>query len=522
MLLGRRSFIRTTASAAALAALSRSAAAHARDSGAESLIGELVERALAEARKQGATYADVRVVRRRVEALRAREHELLDLSFDEDYGLGVRVIASGAWGFAATPRMAAEPVSRAVSAALALARANAKLLKRPVTLAPNPVHVDVWQTPLTKDPFQIPIEQKAELLLGMNAEALQVKGVNYALADYYAIAEWKLLATSEGSHLQQQLTRVAPRFELTAVDAKRGDFESVLHSIAPRQAGWEYIEQANLRADARELGELLLQKLSAASIQPGKRELVLAPSNLWLAIHESIGHPTELDRALGYEANFAGTSFATPDKLGKLRIGAPQLTFYADKTTPGGLATCGYDDDGVKTQRWDLVKNGVFVGYQTTRDQAGFIHEPASRGTSYADSYASVPFQRMPNVSLAPGAAPRTLEDLVSATEDGVLITGAGTWSIDHQRYNFQFGGQLFWEIKRGKRTRMLRDVAYQANSIEFWNACDSIGDRSGFRLGGAMDDGKGQPLQFNGVSHGCPPAHFRNIQLINTSTRGA
>ncbi|HKP63069.1 MAG TPA: TldD/PmbA family protein [Polyangiales bacterium] len=522
MLLGRRSFIRTTASAAALAALSRSAPLQARGLTIDPLLDDLVERALAQARKEGASYADVRVVRRRVESLSAREHQLLDLSFAEDYGLGVRVIVDGAWGFAATPRMAAEPVARAVSAAVALARADAKSRKRPVTLAPNPVHVDVWQTPLTKDPFQIPIEQKAELLLGVNAEALKVKGVGFARSDYYAIAEWKLLATSEGCYVQQQLTRVAPRFELTAVDAKRGDFETLLHPIAPRQAGWEYIEQANVRADARKLGEQLLEKLAAPSVQPGKRELVLAPSNLWLTIHESIGHPTELDRALGYEANFAGTSFATPDKLGKLRIAAPHLTFYADKTTPGGLATCGYDDDGVKTQRWDLVKDGVFVGYQTTRDQAGWIGEPASRGTCYADSYASVPFQRMPNVSLAPGETPRTLEDLISGTEDGVLIIGDGTWSIDHQRFNFTFSGQLFWEIKAGKRTRMLRDVAYQANSIEFWNACERIGDRRGFRLGGAMYDGKGQPMQFNGVSHGCPPAYFRNIQLLNTSTRGA
>jgi TldD protein len=522
MRVGRRTFIQSTASAAALGILSQAGVGEARGLLTDPLLASLIDAALARARKEGATYADVRIVRRRSEELSAREDKLQNISSDDEYGIGIRVIAQGAWGFAATPLLAAQPVERAASAAVALARANAGLMKRPVTLAPNPVHVDVWQTPLTKDPFKIPIEDKAELLLALNAEAMKVKGVRFATSSYFAIEEWKLLATSEGSFIEQKITRLAPSFEVTAVDDKRGEFETVAHTIAPRQAGWEYLERANLLGDARQLGEHVLEKLAAPSVQSGKRELVLAPSNLWLTIHESIGHPTELDRALGYEANYAGTSFATPDKLGRLRIGAPHLTFYADKTTPGGLATCGYDDDGVKTQRWDLVRNGLFVGYQTTRDQAAWIGEESSRGTCYADSYASVPFQRMPNVSLQPSRARCSLEDLVAGTQDGVLVTGIGTWSIDHQRFNFQFSGQLFWEIKHGRRTRMLRDVSYSANTIQFWNACQRIGDRDHFRLGAAMYDGKGQPGQSNGVSHGCPPAYFRNIQIANTNTRSS
>lgn len=522
MRVSRRNFIHGTASAAALGILSRTGVSEARGLLTDPLLASLIEVALTRARKDGATYADVRIVRRRSEQLKAREDKLEDVSSEDEYGIGIRVIAQGAWGFAATPQLAAQPVERAASSAVALARANASLMKRPIALAPAPAHVDVWQTPLTKDPFKIPIEDKAELLLGLNAEAMKVKGVRYARSSYFAIAEWKLLATSEGSFIEQQITRLAPGFEVTAVDDKRGEFETVAHSIAPRQAGWEYLEHANLLGDARQLGEHVLEKLAAPSVQSGKRELVLAPSNLWLTIHESIGHPTELDRALGYEANFAGTSFATPDKLGRLRIGAPHLTFYADKTTPGGLATCGYDDDGVKTQRWDLVRNGIFVGYQTTRDQAAWIGEKSSHGSCYADSYASVPFQRMPNVSLEPSRTRCSLEDLVSGTQDGVLATGIGTWSIDHQRFNFQFSGQLFWEIKRGRRTRMLRDVSYSANTLQFWNACARIGDREHVRLGGAMYDGKGQPGQFNGVSHACPPAYFRNIQIANTNTRGS
>ncbi|HSS02159.1 MAG TPA: TldD/PmbA family protein, partial [Kofleriaceae bacterium] len=275
-------------------------------------------------------------------------------------------------------------------------------------------------------------------------------------------------------------------------------------------------------ADARRIGEQAVEKLKSPSVTAGKKDLILDPSNLWLTIHESIGHPTELARALGYEANYAGTSFATPDKLGKLRIASPIMSFYADKTTPGGLATCGYDDDGVATQRWNLIDKGVFVGYQTTREQAGWIGEKASRGTCYADSFSSFPFQRMPNVSLAPGPQERSLDDLIASTDDGVVIAGRGSWSIDHQRLNFQFGGQVFWEVKRGKRTRMLRDIAYQANTLEFWNSCDAIGGPKSWSLGGSFSDGKGEPGQVNSVSHGCPPARFRGVNILNTNRRTA
>ena len=345
-------------------------------------------------------------------------------------------------------------------------------------------------------------------------------GVKYVRSSFEGISEWKLLATSDGAYIEQEIVRIEPSYEATAVDEKRGEAVDNEHQIPATQAGWEYIEQSSLVADARRIGEEAVQKLKSPSVQPGKRDLILSPSNLWLTIHESIGHPTELDRALGYEANFAGTSFATPDKLNKLRIAAPQLSFFADKTTPGGLATCGYDDDGVKTQRWNLVENGLFVGYQTTREQAGWIGEPASRGSSYAQDYASVPFQRMPNVSLEAGAKPLGLEDLIAATDDGVLISGRGSWSIDHQRYNFQFGGQAFWEIKKGKRTRMLKDVAYQANTVDFWNSCDLVGGPASWQMGGTMGDGKGEPTQTNAVSHGCPPARFRKVNVLNTNAR--
>jgi TldD protein len=517
--LSRRSFL-AGGSTGLLVALASPRLISARGLLTDPTLDDVIKRALGAATKAGASYADVRIVRRRDEGLQTREDRIEQVTSSEEYGIGVRVISGGAWGFAAAPAVTAAEGERIARRAVAIAQANAAHMKRPVVLAPVPANVDVWQTPLVKDPFKIPLEDKAELLLAINREAMKVKGVTFVSARYQCNAEWKLFASTDGAYIEQELVRLAPGYTVTAVDARRGEFETRSHTLAPMQAGWEYVEQAPLLADARLIAEQAVEKLKAPSVTPGRKDLILDPSNLWLTIHESIGHPTELDRAMGYEANFAGTSYATTDKLGKLRIGTPILTFYADKTTPGGLASCGYDDDGVATQRWNLVDKGVLVGYQTTREQAGWIHEKTSRGTSYADSYASFPFQRMPNVSLAPGPKERSIDDLIAATEDGIVIVGNGSWSIDQQRFNFQFGGQAFWEVKHGKKTRMLRDVAYQANTLEFWSACDLIGGPASWRLGGSMNDGKGEPVQSNAVSHGCPPSRFKKINILSTNRR--
>jgi TldD protein len=512
--LTRRAFLIGSSAGAALA-LGGARLASARGLITDPLLDEVLTRALAAAKKAGATYADVRIHRRRSESVSTREERVQNVSSSESYGVGVRVIAAGAWGYAATARVAPKEAEEIARRAVEVAKANAKHVQRPVTLAPVPAHVDVWQTPLVRHPFKIPLEDKVGLLLAINAEALKVKGVKYVSSSLLAQLEWKLLATSDGAYLEQEMVRLSPN--VTATAAEGGDFESVSHPIAARQAGWEHVADAPLVADARRLGELAVEKLRAPRGTPGKRDLVLAPSNLWLTIHESVGHPTELDRALGYEANFAGTSFATVDKLNKLTYASPQVTLYADRTTAGGLATCGYDDDGVATQRWNLVEKGRFVGYQTTREQAGWIGEKASRGTCYAEDYTSFPFQRMPNVSLAPGGKPMGLEQIVAATDDGVLVEGRGSYSIDHQRYNFQFGGQTFWEIKKGKRTRMVRSTAYQANTLDFWRSCDLVGGPESFELHGTINDGKGEPTQSNAVSHGCPPARFRGVTILDT-----
>jgi TldD protein len=509
-------------SLAAWGAAGRSSLVEARSPISDPLLQDTVARALAAAKKAGASYADIRIVRRRDEDVQTREDHVVDVDYQESYGLGVRVVCAGAWGFASSSMVLPGEGERVARLAVDIAKANARVIERPVNLAPTQAHVAVWQTPLGKDPFKIPVTEKVELLLAINKQAMAVRGVKFCESSFSALGEWKLFASSEGASIEQQITRIAAGYEPTAVNTTTGEFVTRAHELAPMQAGWEYIEGSTLLADARKIGEDTVEKLKAAPVTPGKRDLVLAPSHLWLTIHESIGHPTELDRALGYEANYAGTSFITPARTGKLRLGSPIVNVYADKTTPRALATVGYDDEGVKTQRWDVVRNGIFVGWQTTREQAAWIGEKESRGTSYAQDYRSFPFQRMPNVSLAPAAKNLSAADLIAATDDGIFITGNGSFSIDHQRYNFQFGGQMFYEIKKGKITRALRDVAYQSRTPDFWQAADLVGGEKDWFLGGALNDGKGEPSQSNAVSHGCPPTRFRQIDVINTGRKRA
>lgn len=494
------------------------ALAGARGLVADRLYLDVVTAALDAAKRLGASYADVRVHRRREEDVWVRDDHLEGVRDGERFGVGLRVLVNGRWGFASTPTVAVKDARRLADIACALARANARVPGAPVTLAPNPAHVDVWQTPLLKDPFKIPVASKAELLLEVARRLRAVKGVTYCRASVSSRLEWKLFASSEGALIEQSQTRLGPDYSATAVDSTSGEFVSRGWDGAARQAGWELLEESRFLEEATRVGEEAVEKLRAPSVEPGLKDLILDPTNLWLTIHESVGHPTELDRALGYEANFAGTSFATPDTLGS-EYAAPLVTLYADKTTPGALATCGYDDDGVRTQRWNLVEKGRFVGYQTTREQAGWIGEPASRGCSYAQDHASVPFQRMPNVSLAPGEKDLSVKDLIAATDDGLYVVGTGSWSIDHQRYNFQFTGQMFYEVKKGRVTRALKDVGYQSNTPAFWKSCDLLGGPSSWQLGSAFDDGKGEPMQSNPVSHGCPPARFRQVNVINART---
>jgi TldD protein len=488
---------------------------------------ELAAVALDTARSKGASYADIRINRYRQQSLFARENHIQNAQTLERYGFGVRVVVDGVWGFAASCRVSKEDIARIAAEAVAIARANRATRRDPVELVPIPKAVDTWQTPVVKNPFRVSIGTKADLLLAMNASALK-GGASFVNSAVFCTEEDKTFASTDGCAINQLLTRVWPFFVVTVVDRASGRFDTRAGLCSPMGTGWEYVESYPLVAEAALAAEQCRQKQAAKSVAPGKKDLVLSPEHMWLTIHESVGHPTELDRALGYEANFAGTSFVTPDQLGKLQYGAAKwMNIVADKTQKDGLATCGYDDDGVKTTEFDIVKEGRFVGYQTIREQVArygtMLGDSRLKACCYADDFASVPFQRMPNVSLRPhdwSGKKVGPEQLVADVKDGVLIEGAGSFSIDQQRYNFQFGGQVFWEIKNGKKVGMLRDVAYQARTPQFWGSLDMVGSPDFYKLGGSFFDGKGQPIQTNSVSHGSSWCRFRGVNVINTGRK--
>ena len=479
----------------------------------------LADAALATAKKLGASYADIRINRYRIQAVSTRERQVLNVASGQNFGFGVRALVKGTWGFAASPLLTADEVQRVTKEAVDIAKANSMYQRKRIELVPTPKVVTTWKSSFEKDPFDVPVEEKTQFLLKLNEGALAVKGVTFVNSSMAWVNEQKYLATSDGSRIEQYLIRGNPSFTITAVDRSTNDFQSVNTPREGQAIGYEYMSKHDWNAEAVEAAENAVMKLKAKSVQPGKYDLVLHPSHLFLTIHESVGHPTELDRALLWEANYAGTSFLTPDKTGKLQFGSKIVNFVADRTQPLGLATVGYDDEAVPGQRWHLVKDGTFVDWQTTRDLAPLIGKKASYGCLHADSWGSVPFPRMPNVSLEPAKENVSQDDLIGGVDNGILIKGRGSYSIDQQRYNFQFGGQTFWEIKNGKVVGMLRDVAYQSRTTDFWGACDGLGGAATYEVPGSFNDGKGEPGQSNAVSHGCPVARFRNITVLNTAS---
>jgi len=495
--------------------------------------------ALNAARAAGASYCDVRVGRYLRQFVVTRENKVQNVVNSESTGIGVRVLVDGAWGFAATNQLGTDGAAKAAQQAAAIARANARIITAKVQLAKTPGVGEVsWKTPIRKNAMEVPIKDKAELLLGVNAAALGA-GASFVTSTLFSVNEQKYFASTDGSYIDQDVHRIWAPMTVTAIDKASGKFRTRQGLSSPRGLGYEYLDGAasgktvlpcgvtvygdsyDMREDAVAAAKHAQQKLTATSVKPGKYDLVLDPSHTWLTIHESIGHPLELDRVLGYEANYAGTSFATLDKRENgFKYGAERVNVFADKTQVGSLGAVGYDDEGVKTKRWDLIKNGVLVDYQTIRDQAHILGKTESDGCCYADSWSSVQFQRMANVSLAPGKDKLSVADLVKDVENGIYIVGDGSFSIDQQRYNAQFGGQVFFEIKNGKVTGMLEDVAYQIRTPEFWNSCAAICDDKDYRLGGSFFDGKGQPGQVSAVSHGSSTARFNGVNVINTARK--
>lgn len=483
----------------------------------------LAEAAVSAALAAGASYADLRVHRITTEHIQLRDGELETSVVTREIGLAVRVIVDGTWGFAShaelKPEVAAETARRAVQVAVALAPLNAERIE----LAPEPVYADVsWVSPYGVDPFEVTAADKIALLGEYSGRLLAADGVDHVSAGLQAVKEQVFYADVFGSSITQQRVRVQPMLEAVAVDSAAGSFESMRTLAPPTARGWEAVagdEVWDWTTELAELPTLLAEKVKAPSVTAGPTDLVIDPTNLWLTIHESIGHATEYDRAIGYEAAYAGTSFATPDKLGTMQYGSPIMNVTADRTVEHGLATIGFDDEGVRAQSWDLVRDGVFVGYQLDRVFAPKLGVARSNGCSYADSPHHVPIQRMANVSLQPGLDDLSTDDLIGRVENGIYIVGDKSWSIDMQRYNFQFTGQRFFKIRDGKLDGQVRDVAYQATTTDFWGSMEAVGGESTWRLGGAFNCGKAQPGQVAAVSHGCPSALFRGINVLNTRT---
>ncbi len=491
----------------------------------------LLMAALNSAKMSGASFADARIGRTRRNFVITREQQIIEIVDTDTIGCGVRALVDGCWGFAATRTLTADGVAAAGKEAAAIAKANRVARDKSVELAPAPsLGERTWSNGFTIDPWTIPIEQKADLLLKANAEAMKVAGVKYVASQMFFVKEEKNYANTDGTITAQTIVRSWAPMSITAISADFTDFQSRSNTVQPAGRGYEHIVEADIVGNARKWGEEAAEKLKAKPVEPGRYDLVLHPSHLWLTIHESVGHPTELDRAYGYEANYAGTSFVSPPEkmLGTLRYGPTMLNVQGDRSQPGACATVGFDDEGVAPEDFLIIRNGIVNDYQTTREQASWLkwwydkngRTTRSHGCSYGDAWSSVQFQRMPNVSVLPGVKEQSYEDIIAATDKGIAIVGDGSFSIDQQRYNAQFGGQLFYEIKGGKIVGMLKDVAYQMRTPEFWNALDMLGGKKSYMLGASFFDGKGQPGQSNSVSHGCPPTRHRQINVINTGRK--
>lgn len=499
----------------------------------------LADVALVEARRGGCTYADIRFTRNTNNGVNATggNRDASDLggfggggrgrgggggrggrasagaARGEAAGFGVRVIHSGVWGFASSPIVTEDEIRRITRLATEVARASAIAKKVDLTLAPVPAYTDYWASPMKKDPSTIAQDDKQALVQKVVDLALQNKDVLSVNASVQLEAEWKYFASSEGSYIEQETFTTTPQFSVTA--RKDGETRTRQYPGVPMTGGWEVAQAAGMIESAERIAAEAVEFCTAKPIAMGIKDLVLTPSHAMLTIHEIVAHATELDRIMGYEANYAGTSFVKISDLGKLKYGSKLFNVTADRTIPGGVATIGYDDDGVKTTQFPIVRDGILVGLQTNRESAHFIGENASRGCTSAISWRDYPFLRMPNVHVEPGpAGSPTPEEIIADTKNGVMIDGRGSYSIDQQRYNGQFGGNAFWEIKNGKRTRMVSNVTYNAITTDFWGNLDAISGKESWQMFGTGGDAKGQPTQTNSISHGSPWLRIKNIMV--------
>jgi TldD protein len=480
---------------------------------------ELATLAIALIKQTGCEYGDIRLCHYRQQSLTARDRSLSRLTDNVSSGFGVRVLLDGAWGFVASHRLTLEEIKRIVNLAVETAKGSRLTQQEPVKLAPVAAYQDQYITPIQIDPFEVSMSTKAELLLRINEELLayEQQGIKKAYSFLSFTKEDKIFASTVGSMIEQTIYRSFPGISCTAI--ANGDAKSRSYERPPLNIGYEHIDANDLLGNIDRVANEAIEKVYAPELNSdSKTTLILQPSNLFLTIHESVGHPTELDRVYGYEANFAGTSFATTDQLHKLQYAAPWVNFVADRTQPHGRSTMAYDDEGVPAQKWYVVKNGILNDYLTDRETAYRLGRGSSNGSAYADSWSSTPMVRIPNLGLEPGkpgdAHTATLEEMITDTQEGILIDGIGSYSIDQQRRNFQFGGDAFWQIKNGKITGMLKNVTYHSMTTDFWNSVDALGDESELVQYGTNMCGKGEPMQIAQMTHACVPVRVRDIHV--------
>ncbi|OGC94754.1 MAG: peptidase C69 [candidate division Zixibacteria bacterium RBG_16_48_11] len=481
---------------------------------------ELALSALETAKTKGATYADIRLVNRKYEFLNIKDGAIGALDQGDNLGFGIRVIAGGAWGFASSDDLSKESFDKTAALAVKIAKASARTKIKDVKLAPAKAYTDSWEAPYKIDPFTVLLEKKLELLHKLHDLMVKVKGVSNTSSTMSFVKEEKTFASTEGSYLTQIRIRSGVGMDVTATDENdtqdrsfpAGSGQSIL-------GGYELIEELPLEENAQRIAEEAVALLTAPVAPGGKQDLIIGASHLGLQIHESCGHPIELDRVMGEEAGFMGKSFLTPDKLGTFKYGSDIVTIVANSTEPRGLGTFAYDDEGVSAQRWDIVKNGIFKGYLTSRETCSIAKEKESRGCMRADGWNRIPMIRMVNISLMPGTW--KLEDLIEDTQDGLLLETTKSWSIDQLRLNFQFACQVAWEIKNGKKGKMYKNPVYQGITNEFWNSCDAICNQDYWALWGTPNCGKGEPMQSMEMSHGASPARFRQVTCGAGYTKG-
>ncbi|MFB7248881.1 peptidase C69 [Streptomyces populi] len=480
----------------------------------------LADAALLRARELGVQSAEFRAEHVRDASWRLRDARSAGASDTVTAGFSVRVLHDGVRGFAARTAAGVDAAVAAVEEAVRVARAARPLARRRVEAVPEPVHGErTWLSAYERDPFEVPEEERTALLAEYSARLLAAPGVRHTDACVQAVRECTFLADLEGNRILQQRVRVLPEFTAHTTDPETAAPVSLRTTAPSAGRGWEFLTGTGWDWDGElaELPGLLAEKAAAPTVEPGTYDLVVDPTNLWLTLHETVGHATELDRALGHEASFAGTSFATPDQLGTLRYGSPVMNVTADRTAPHALATIGYDAEGVAAQRWDLVREGVLTGFQVDRAGAARAGYPRSNGCSFADGFDRHPLQRMPNVSLRPAAGGPDTDELISRVHDGLYVVGDGSWSIDTRRQNFQFTGQRFHRIRAGRITGQVRDAAYQSTTTEFWRSLEAVGGPRTYLLCGAFHCGKGRPVQVAPAGHGSPSALFRAVGVLST-----